>query len=404
MSKQTDTIFERARLPDGRLVDIAVLGGRIASLDPQAEGLAAERVDLAGALVVPGFVEGHIHLDKCWIGDTWKPHRPYTAGFNVRERLSFESEILKTAAPMEHRAAALIELAVSHGTSHIRSHLDVDSAVGLRHLEMLLAVRERYRDAVTIEFVAFPQHGVMSCPGTAEILDAAVLAGADRVGGIDPGGMDRDIEGQLAATFGIAERRGVDVDIHLHDAGLLGIFQLEQIAARTAALGMAGHVAVSHAYSLGDVSSDIVRRTADALAKAGVAIMTNAPGSRAFPPIKDLVAAGVLVFSGNDNVRDSWWPYGEADMLQRAMLLGYCSGFYTDEDLALTFDIATVNGARALRIEGYGLNAGDRADFAVLDAAHVQEAVVARPRRRQVYKAGRLVARDGVYCGPSANA
>jgi len=390
-------------LPDGRLVDIVVSGGRIVSLDPRADDLA-ERVDLEGALVVPGFVEGHIHLDKCWIGDSWKPHIPYTAGFDVRERLRFESELLRTAAPMDHRASELIELAVSHGTCHIRSHVDVDAAVGLRHLETLLAARERYRDAVSIEFVAFPQHGVISCPGTAELLDAAVLAGADRIGGIDPGGMDRDIEGQLSVTFGIAERRGVDVDIHLHDAGLLGVFQLEQIAARAAALGMAGHVAVSHAYSLGDVAPDIVRRTADTLAKAGVSIMTNAPGSRAFPPIKDLVAAGVLIFSGNDNVRDSWWPYGEADMLQRAMLLGYCSGFYTDEDLSLAFDLTTVNGARALRIEGYGLAVGDRADFCVLDAAHVQEAVVARPRRRQVYKAGRLVARDGVYCGPSSNA
>src|SRR5690606_6857871 len=206
------------------------------------------------------------------------------------------------------------------------------------------------------------------------------------------------IEGRLDVVFGIADRRGVAVDIHLHDPGLLGVFQLEQIAARTAALGLQGRVAVSHAYCLGDVPLDAVRRTAEPLAGAGIAIMTNAPGYRPFPPIRVLRDAGVLVFSGNDNVRDAWWPYGEADMLQRAMLLGYCSGFFTDDELSLAFDIVTANGARALGITDYGLKPGAPADLVVMDAAHVQEAVVARPVRRAVYRNGRLVARDGAFC------
>jgi len=400
LSPVADTIFRQARLPDGRLADIVVAGGRIAAIEAGSAGAggAQQTIDLAGALVVPGFVEGHIHLDKSWIGDTWKPHRPHTAGFDVRERLAFEKELLAGAAPMDHRASALMELAVSHGSTVIRSHVDVDAIVGLRHLETLLAVRERYRDAVTMELVAFPQRGVVSCPGTDALLDAAIEAGADRIGGIDPAGMDRDIEGQLDVVFGIADRRGVAVDIHLHDPGLLGVFQLEQIAARTAALGLQGRVAVSHAYCLGDVPLDVVRRTAETLAGAGIAIMTNAPGYRPFPPIRVLRDAGVLVFSGNDNVRDAWWPYGEADMLQRAMLLGYCSGFFTDDELSLAFDIVTANGARALGITDYGLKPGAPADLVVMDAAHVQEAVVARPVRRAVYRNGRLVARDGAFC------
>jgi cytosine deaminase len=401
LPQTADTIFRQARLPSGSQANIVVTGGRITAIeaDPARLGAAKATVDLAGALVLPGFVEGHIHLDKCWIGDVWKPYKPYSAGFNVRERLGFEAELLADAAPMDKRASALIELAISNGSTNIRSHVDVDATVGLRHLETLVAVRERYRDMVTIELVAFPQHGILACPGTAELLDRAIAAGADRIGGIDPASMDRDVEGQLDIVFAIAERRDVDVDIHLHDPGLLGIFQLEQIAARTSALGMQGKVAVSHAYCLGDVALDMARRTAAALAEAGVAIMTNAPGSRPFPPIKELRAAGVVVFSGNDNVRDSWWPYGEADMLQRAMLLGYCSGFFTDEDLSLAFELVTSNGARALGLADYGLAPGARADFVVVDAEHVQEAVVARPVRKAVYKSGRLVAHNGVYCG-----
>ena len=219
--------------------------------------------------------------------------------------------------------------------------------------------------------------------------------GADLVGGIDPANFDRDVERHLDVVFGIAQKRGVDVDIHLHDAGTLGAFEIEQIAARTRALGMAGHVAISHAYALGDITADTVKRVAEVLAKSGVAIMTNAPGSRPFPPVALLRDAGVTVFSGNDNIRDSWWPYGDGDMLGRATTIGYRSGFYTDDELKIAFDVVTEAGARALRLEGYGLRVGSKADFVTLEAEHVPEAVVAVPGGRSVYKNGKLVALNG---------
>lgn len=102
------------------------------------------------------------------------------------------------------------------------------------------------------------------------------------------------------------------------------------------------------------------------------------------------------VFAGNDNIRDSWWPYGDGDLLERAMIVGYRSGFNTDAELALAFNMVTSHAARALGIKGYGLVEGGPADFLVIDAQHVQEAVIARPKPRDVYKAGRLVARNGV--------
>jgi len=177
--------------------------------------------------------------------------------------------------------------------------------------------------------------------------------------------------------------------------GSLGAFEIEQIAARTRALGMEGHVAISHAYGLGDISADQLKTVADTLARSGVAIMTNAPGARAFPPILALRNAGVTVFSGNDNIRDSWWPYGDADMLERAMLIGYRSGFYTDEELTQTFDMVSSNAASAMRIPEYGLQPGAPAHFIALTARHVPEAVVARPPERSVYRAGKLIVRNG---------
>jgi cytosine deaminase len=172
---------------------------------------------------------------------------------------------------------------------------------------------------------------------------------------------------------------------------MLGILELEEIAARARALGLQGKVAVSHAYALGEVPVDVVRRTAQTLASAGVAIMTNAPGSYPFPPILELRSAGVTVFSGSDNIRDSWWPYGDGDMLGRAMMIGYRSGFFTDDELRVAFDVVTDVGAKALGLSDYGLRVGATADFVALAAEHVPEAVVAVPKPRTVYKAGQCI-------------
>jgi cytosine deaminase len=270
----------------------------------------------------------------------------------------------------------------------------VDGTVGLKSLETILKVREAYRDLIDIQLVAFPQNGILKSPGTAQLLDDAIGAGADLVGGLDPANFDRDVEKHLDVVFGVAQKRGVDVDIHLHDPGTLGVFEIEQIAERTRSLGMEGHVAVSHAYALGDVPSDTLKKVADDLARSGVSIMTNAPGSRPFPPVATLRQAGVNVFSGNDNIRDSWWPYGDGDMLGRATTIGYRSGFYTDDELLMAFDVVTAAGAKALRLEGYGLKVGAKADFVVLNAEHVPEAVVGLPKHRSVYKNGNLVAKD----------
>lgn len=391
-----DTLFISAKLPDGTLNDVAVAGGRIAGITPSGGTPAAtETIDLGGALVIPSFVEGHIHLDTSFYGDVWRPHVPYSNGFNVQERVAIQADNMAKAAPMAERAKSQLELCLGHGSTRMRSHVMVDGSVGLKSLETILAVREAHRELIDIQLVAFPQSGILRSPGTPDLLDAAFDLGADVIGGLDPGGFDRDVEKHLDVVFGVAERRVVDVDIHLHDPSMLGIFEIEQICARTRALGMQGHVAISHAYSLGDVGADVVQRTAETLAASGVAIMTNAPGARPFPPVKVLRAAGVTVFGGCDNIRDSWWPYGDGDMLGRAMMIGYRSGFNTDEDLTLAFDIVTSGGARALRLDDHGLRIGAKADFVAIDAPHVPQAVVDLPKRRAVYKNGRLVARDG---------
>lgn len=296
MMRTIDTLFRNARLAGGTSVAIAVADGKIVGIEPEAgaHGMtAASEIDLGGRLVVPGFVEGHIHLDTSFYGDAWRPYVPYTAGFNVRERVEIQHRNMAAAAPMAERARNQLDLCIANGSTRIRSHVMVDGSVGLKSLQTIAAVREQYRHLIDIQLVAFPQSGILTCPGTAELLDAAFDHGADLVGGLDPAAVDRDVKGHLDIVFDIAGKRGVGVDIHLHEPGTMGLFSIEEIAARTRAHGMQGKVTISHAYALGDIPVDAVRRTAERLAESGVAIMTTAPGARAFPPVLALRDAGV---------------------------------------------------------------------------------------------------------------
>jgi cytosine deaminase len=385
-------MIRNATLPDGSRHDIEIRDGRIAAFLPPSEGEP-------GVLLLPPLVDGHIHLDKTLLGLPWVPNQ--AAGNTVADRIEAERKVRAARTVSETQTGAnLVRQVVATGTLHMRSHVDIDNQLGLRNLEAVLALRERFHDLVTIQIVAFPQSGIVRSPGTAELLDEAVAQGADLVGGLDPLGIDQDLTGHLDAIFGIAGKRGVGIDIHLHDGGEVGITQMLGIAERTRAAGLNGKVAISHAFALGSVPTDLAARTADALAEAGIAIMSHGPGAATMPPLQLLRAHGVEVFGGSDNIRDAWSPFGNGDMLERAMLIGYRANFRHDHELELACEMVTAAAARVLGLADYGIRLGGPADFVAVEAGSIAEAVAARPRRTWVMKAGRIVARDGVLSAP----
>ncbi len=387
--------YANARLPKGSQHHIEVEGGRIAALLPiSAPPTGKDTIDLGGALVLPPLVDGHIHLDKTLLGLPWVPNQ--ATGNRVADRIEAERKVRAARTlPEVETGSNLMRQVVASGTLHMRTHVDVDNQLGLRNLHEILEVRERFCDLVTIEIVAFPQSGVLRSPGTAELLDAAIREGADLVGGLDPVGIDGDLDGHLDAIFGVAEKHGIGVDIHLHDGGESGIAQMLAIAQRSEAAGLQGKVAISHAFALGSVPTDSAARTADVLAKARIAIMSHGPGGATIPPLKLLKEHGVEVFGGSDNIRDAWSPFGNGDMLDRAMMIAYRANFRHDHELALAFEMVTDAGARVLGLADYGLKAGGPADFVAVEAETPAEAVATRPRRKLVVKAGRVIARDG---------
>lgn len=384
-----DLVVRNVRPLGAPATDLAARGGLWAAVG-SVQGRGRREIDARGLLGLPGFVDGHMHLDKTLLGVPWRPHIP---GNTVAGRIRAEKSIYASLAPdsIAMRANRLAELALSHGTTSIRTHVDVDVDRGLAPLEAVLAVREQHREHLRIQIVAFPQSGVVIAPGTVELLDAAMESGADLVGGLDPVDFDHDLDGHLDAIFGIAERYGAGLDIHLHDPAETGAITLEAIAARTSAAGLADRVAVSHAYGLGDLPSTRLGEVAERLARAGVSIMTTAPGRGSFPPIDALLEIGVAVFSGSDNVRDPWEPFGDADPLERAMLIAYRMDWRSDEWLTEALRLVSDRAAAALDLGAYGLVVGAPADLVLVDADVVPEAVVARPRRELVLSRGHVV-------------
>ncbi|WP_137891327.1 amidohydrolase family protein [Ramlibacter sp. 2FC] len=390
-----DLLIRGGRPWGGAITDLAVRKGRIAELGAELPARPGDEVvDAGGCLILPGLVDAHAHIDKTLWGTPWHPHQ---AGPSLMDKIANERRVLATLGlSPERQSARLLRRMLACGTTHVRSHVDVGPEVGLAHLHGVQAMAEQHREAIDVEIVAFPQTGVMIRPGTLELLEQAVREGARVIGGLDPIGVDRDPKGQLDGIFAIAERHGCGIDIHLHDRGELGAVTVEMIAERTRSLGLAGKVAISHAFCLGSVEPARLDGLIALLRENDIAIMTHAPsGPTPFPPVRLLHERGVRLFTGSDGVRDTWSPLNNGDMLERAYLIAYRNGFRDDPGLELALHMATYGGAQLMGAPRYGLALGSDADLVLVEAETAAEAVAMHPLRRLVLKRGRVVARAG---------
>lgn len=376
------------------LADIMIRNGRIVSIGPDLtpdDGMPSE--DGRGAIALPGLVEAHTHLDKSLLGMGWRPHQ---AGPSLKDKIDNERRLKKEwNIDPARQSARQVEQSLIHGSTIIRSHVDIDNNVGLEGFQGVAETRKNYLQEIDIEIVVFPQSGLMSCPGTLELMDEALNNGADVIGGLDPCGIDRDPKGQLDALFNLAEKHSKPIDIHLHEPDELGAFSMEMIIERTHSLGMQGRVAISHAFCLGMSDRARARGLVERLAKEDIAIVTMATPSRPVPAAAELRDAGVTLCAGSDGIRDTWAPYGNGDMLERAMLLGLRNNFRYDSEIEYALWTCTHGGAKMMNVKDYGLSVGCAGDIVLVDGETVAQAVVDRPCRKLVVKRGLIVARNG---------
>jgi cytosine deaminase len=366
---------------------------------PVPEGATAEPGN--GRILLPSFSDVHVHLDSTRMG---LPYRPRTGGPTLWDRIMDDRANWRSAGgTVAERATYTWGQMVAQGTTRARSYAQVDTDCGFERLSGVLAARDAHADRASLEVVAFPQAGLFLEPGSVELLDEAMLQGADVVGGIDPCGLDKDPVRHLDTVFALAEKHQAGIDIHLHEEGVLGLFSAGLILDRVAAHAMQGRVTIAHATALASGHPDVPAVIAR-LAQLDVAVTNVAPPGKGALPIVALAEAGVRLGLGEDGQRDYWSPYGNGDMLDRTWQLAFTQRFLQDELIEHALAVATWGGAGILdtglaRVAGplarAGTGVGDPSELVLLTGDAPAAAVMDRSPDRVVVHAGRVVARGG---------
>jgi cytosine deaminase len=385
-----------------KTIDLAIVDGRFVAPAPD---MKADRIiDAEGRLAVPGFVEPHIHLDKVMIN---KDVRTNVSGTLTEAiEIIWEKKRTYTIDDIVARAGSVIESGLVHGITWIRTHVDVDTIGGLRPLEGVIAAREKYRDLIDIQIVAFPQEGILRDPGTEDLMWQAMEMGADVVGGMpfNEAGPD-DSRRHIEIAFEIARKFDADIDMHVDETDDPTARTLEMLADQTMDNGYEGRVTAGHTCALAAYPDDYARAVIAKARQARMNMITNPatnlmlqgrldhqPKRRGITRVGELLAAGLNVSFGQDCIRDTFYPFGRDDPLEVALITAHAAHLSQPNEIEQLFAMPTVNAAQLLRLTDYGLEPGKAADVVIIDTTDATEAIRLQSPRRWVIKKGRVVA------------
>ncbi len=400
-----DVLIKNANLPDGREgIDIAISGGRIAALGPGIAAEAGETIDATGRLVTPPFVDPHFHMDATL---SLGLPRMNVSG-TLLEGIALWGELRPTLTreALVERALRYCDLAVSQGLLAIRSHVDT-SDPKLVTAEALIEVREAVAPYIDLQLVAFPQDGYYRAEGGVDALNRALDMGLDIVGGIPH--FERtmaDGAASVAALCRIAAERGLPVDMHCDETDDPMSRHIETLAAETVRFGLKGRVAGSHLTSMHSMDNYYVSKLIPLMAEAEINVIPNPlinimlqgrhdtyPKRRGMTRVRELMEAGLNVSFGHDCVMDPWYSMGSGDMLEVGHMAIHVAQMAGIEDKRKIFDALTVNSAKTMGLEGYGLEKGCNADLVILQARDPLEALRLKANRLLVMRRGKAIAR-----------
>jgi cytosine deaminase len=415
-----DLILRNARIaPDpDRLTDIGIAGGRIAALAP-ALAAEAQELDVGGRLVSPGLVETHLHLDKSCILDRCRAEQGDLAEA-IREVARAKGAF--TPEDVYARAKRTLERCILNGTTHIRTHLEVDPGIGLRGLTGVLPLVKEYAWAVDLEICVFPQEGLLNNPGTEALIIAALKEGAHVIGACPY--TDTDPHGQIDRIFALAREFGVDIDMHLDFDLDPAAMDLTYVCRQAEAFRYGGRVAAGHVTKLAVLESDALAAAAARLRAAGVALTVlpstdlylmgrSGPhrGARGVTPAHRLLQHGVNCSLATNNVLNPFTPFGDGSLIRMANLYANIGQVGASAEIADCFAMITTRAAALMNLPRYGLAVGNDADLVVLDCATPQAAVCELAPVLYAFKRGRrtvthsppVLHRPGMAGNPAAN-
>lgn len=380
---------------------------RIAAIVAQAQELvaAAGELDAAGNLVVPPFVEPHIHLDAALTAGepSWNLSGTLFEGI---ERWA-ERKALVTHEDSKQRARKAIDMLVDHGIQHVRSHVDVtDPTLGA--LKALLEVREETRHLIDLQLVAFPQEGIESYANGRALMEQAVALGVDVVGGIPHFENTRE-QGVSSIKFlmDLAERSGCLVDVHCDETDDPHSRFLEVLAEEARVRGMGARVTASHTTAMGSYDNAYCSKLFRLLKQSQINFVSCPtesihlqgrfdvyPKRRGLTRVAELDRAGMNVCFGQDSIVDPWYPLGNGNILrilEAGLHICHMLGF---EDLQRALDLVTDNSAKTLNLgEGYGIEVGRPANLLILSAASDYEMLRSQGHALVSIRAGQVLMR-----------
>jgi cytosine deaminase len=393
-----DLILRSARVVGNEDVttDIGIDNGRIAVVQPNlsAEG---ENLDLGGRLVTPGFIETHIHLDKSRILGRCKSERG-----DLEEAIGevAKQKKLFTAEDVYNRAKVTLERAILNGTTHMRTHLEVDPGIGLRGLEGVRPLIQEYKWAIDLEICIFPQEGLLNNPGTDELMVEALKGGQSVVGAAPY--TDMRPHGQIDRIFAMAREFDIDIDMHLDFGPTADDLDLLYVCELTERFKWGGRVAIGHVTKLSSASPDQFEACAKRMADAGVAL-TVLPSTdlflmgrhmthsvmRGVTGAHQLLHYGVNCSLSTNNVLNPFTPFGDCSLVRMANIYANICQVGSARDTRECFNMITTRSARLMNLKEYGLAVGKPADLAVLDADSPEQAVAELSPVLYAFKRGR---------------
>ncbi|MEM9440221.1 MAG: amidohydrolase family protein [Pseudomonadota bacterium] len=398
-----DLIIKNATLTDGRTgIDIACKDGVIVAVEAGITADAETLIDAKGYLLSPPFVDPHFHMDATLSLGTPRVNMSGT----LLEGIALWGELkpIQSVEDIVERALRYCELAIAKGIGAIRSHVDIcdDELKGVR---ALLEVRDKVRDHIDLQLVAFPQDGVLRDPTAKDNMTRALDLGVDVVGGIPH--FERtmaDGADSVRLLCEIAAERGLLVDLHCDESDDPLSRHIETLAYETQRLGLQGRVTASHLTSMHSMDSYYVSKLIPLMVEAGVYAIPNPainimlqgrhdtyPKRRGLTRVRELRDAGITVAFGSDCVMDPWYSLGKADMLDIAFMGLHVGQLSSIADMEWCFDAVTENGARIMGLDGYGLAKGCNANFVLLQAKGKTEAIRLRAHRLTVVRRGKVI-------------
>ena len=398
-----DTVIRNASLPDGRRgMDLAISGGRIATVGQTLPVRGAQEIDAAGDLVSPPFVDAHFHMDATLSYGLPRVNQSGT----LLEGIALWGELKQqlTQEALVERAMRYCDWAVARGLLAIRTHVDVCDD-RLLAVEALLEVKRRVAPYLDMQLVAFPQDGLLRSSTALANLKRAIGMGVDVVGGIPH--FERtmaDGAESVRILCEFAAQQGLRVDMHCDESDDPLSRHIETLAYHSQRLGLHGRVAGSHLTSMHSMDNYYVSKLLPLMKEAGVAAIANPlinitlqgrhdsyPKRRGMTRVPELMAAGIDVAFGHDCVMDPWYSLGSGDMLEVAHMGLHVAQMTGQDAMRACYAAVTDNPARILGLDGYGLAPGCHADLMLLDAASPVEAIRLRAARRLVMRRGKIV-------------